>query len=170
MWRLLLLTLCLLLALPVQASIQTNELSDPEKQRRYQDLTRELRCPLCQNENIAESAAPIANDMRRDVHRRLEAGQSDEEIVEALVERFGEFVRYRPVMSSSTVLLWYGPFIAIAIGLLVVLILGLGARRRQQAADKALGDGAEPVQDSAVLNPSEQARLRRLLHDNEHNQ
>jgi len=147
----LLLLLSCLLALPAMADLQTNELSDPELQQRYQKLTRELRCPMCQNENIAESSAPISNDMRREVHRRLEAGQSDEEIVGALVERFGEFVRYRPEMSARTYVLWYGPFVGVGIGILVVLLLGLRARRNRQE------DAASP------LNDAERERVRELL-------
>ncbi|MDX1589058.1 MAG: cytochrome c-type biogenesis protein [Oleiphilaceae bacterium] len=156
MRRILMGCLLMLLALPALSQLQTNELSDPEKQRRYQELTRELRCPLCQNESIAESDAPIANDMRRDVHRRLEAGQSDEEIVQALVARFGEFVRYSPRVTPATWALWFGPFVLVLVGLLVVVLMGLRGRRSQQAP--------------AALDDGERARVQRLLRENDRNQ
>jgi len=127
-----------LLAFPVAAEdLQTNQLEDPELQERYQSLTRELRCPMCQNENIAESGAPISNQMRREVHRRLEQGQTDEEIVAALVERFGDFVRYRPEFSARTWVLWFGPFVAIAVGIGVVIVMAIRARRRRPGTEEA---------------------------------
>lgn len=158
MARFLILSLLLAFTLPVLAELQTNELSDPEKQRRYQELTRELRCPLCQNESIAESGAPIANDMRRDVHRRLQEGQSDEEIVQALVARFGEFVRYSPPVKPATWALWFGPFVLVLVGLLVVLLLGLRARRSPQS------------EEVSPLDEKDRARLQRLLKENDRNQ
>lgn len=143
----------LLLALPVQADVQTNQLEDEELRERYQSLTRELRCPMCQNENIAESAAPIANDMRREVHRRLEKGQSDEEITAALVERFGDFVRYRPEFSPRTYLLWFGPFVAIAVGIAVVIVMAVRARRRR------------PSTENAPLSDDERRRVAKWLRE-----
>ncbi len=144
----------LMLAFPVLASeVQTNQFEDPELQQRYQTLTRELRCPLCQNENIAESGAPIANDMRREVHRRLEQGQTDEEITSALVDRFGDFVRYRPEFSVRTWLLWVGPFVAVAIGILVVIVLAMRARRRQ------------PTTEEAPLSEEERRRVEKWLRE-----
>lgn len=149
----LMMILLLGLAMPLMAEVQTNELDDPELRERYQKLTRELRCPTCQNENVAESGAPVANDIRRHVHQQLEAGRSDEEIVAFMVERFGEFVRYRPEMSPRTYVLWYGPFVAIGLGILVVIILALRARQRRKGTDEQ------------ALSREEQEKVERWLRE-----
>ena len=78
------------------AVIETYEFSDPELEQRYQQLSQELRCPKCQNQNIADSNAPISQDLRKLLYQQLEAGADDEEILEYMVARYGEFVRYRP--------------------------------------------------------------------------
>ncbi len=149
----LILGLLVAFALPVLGEVQTNQLEDPELRERYQKLTRELRCPTCQNENVAESGAPVANDIRRHVHRMLEEGKTDEQIIEFMVERFGEFVRYRPEMSARTYVLWYGPFVAIGVGVLVVIILASRARRRRQGVD------------DAALSKEEQEKVERWLRE-----
>lgn len=79
-----------------QAAIDTYEFSDESDRQRFRELTSELRCPKCQNQNIADSDAPIAMDLRREIFRMLESGQDDEQIVEHLVARYGDFVRYKP--------------------------------------------------------------------------
>lgn len=98
-------------------------------QERFQVLTRELRCPKCQNQNIADSDAPIATDMRDEVHRMINEGASDEEVVGALVERFGEFVRYKPTFDSRTAVLWLLPLIVVTVGIVVVATIVLRSRR-----------------------------------------
>ncbi|HAN29169.1 MAG TPA: cytochrome c-type biogenesis protein CcmH, partial [Haliea salexigens] len=91
-----LLGVMLLLSAYAAAVIETYEFSTPALEARYQLLSEELRCPKCQNQNIADSNAPISQDLRRLLHQQLEAGASDEEILEFMVARYGEFVRYRP--------------------------------------------------------------------------
>ena len=91
------------------AVIETYEFSSPELEQRYQDLSAELRCPKCQNQNIADSNAPIAKDLRKLLYQQLEEGASDEEIRDHMVARYGEFVRYRPSFSGATVILWLAP-------------------------------------------------------------
>jgi cytochrome c-type biogenesis protein CcmH len=104
------------------AVIETYEFSSPDLELRYKALSQELRCPKCQNQNIADSNAPISRDLRAIVHEQLEAGATDEEIVNFLVDRYGEFVRYRPGMDSNTLWLWSAPVILFVMAIAVVLL------------------------------------------------
>jgi len=113
------------------AVIETYEFSSLENESRYHRLSQELRCPKCQNQNIADSNAPIARDLRVVLYEQLEAGASDEEILTFMVERYGEFVRYRPAVNKQTAVLWIFPAAAVAIGLLALVI---HLRRRQRVA------------------------------------
>ena len=88
------------------AVIETYQFSNSSLEQRYKQLSAELRCPKCQNQNIADSNAPIAQDLRKLLYKQLEEGASDEEILEYMVSRYGEFVRYRPRFSGMTILLW----------------------------------------------------------------
>ena len=101
--------------------IETYEFSSPDLELRYKALSQELRCPKCQNQNIADSNAPISRDLRAIVHEQLEAGASDEEIIDFLVDRYGEFVRYRPGMDSNTLWLWSAPIILLVMAVAVVV-------------------------------------------------
>jgi cytochrome c-type biogenesis protein CcmH len=97
---------------------------DPTLQTRYEALTHEFRCLVCQDETIADSNADLAADFRRQIHSMVAAGRSDAEIKSYMVSRYGDFVLYRPPLQSSTVFLWVGPFllllVALAVGWLVV--------------------------------------------------
>lgn len=103
---------------------------DPVLNDRYRALIREIRCPKCLNESIAESDAPVADDLRREVRRLIGEGKSDEEVKSFLSARYGEFVLYRPRMSQTTWALWAGPFIFLLIGGFVFWRI-LAARRNQ---------------------------------------
>jgi cytochrome c-type biogenesis protein CcmH len=103
------------------AVIETYEFSLPDLELRYKALSQELRCPKCQNQNIADSNAPISRDLRAIVHEQLEAGATDEEIIDFLVDRYGEFVRYRPGMDSNTLWLWSAPIILLVMAVAVVV-------------------------------------------------
>lgn len=127
-------TLVLLLLLPfaslhANAVIETYEFSSPELEFRYKALSQELRCPKCQNQNIADSNAPISRDLRAIVHQQLEAGASDEEIILYLVDRYGEFVRYRPGVDANTFWLWSAPLILFLMALAVVWLQIRGDRK-----------------------------------------
>ena len=104
------------------AVIETYELSSPDLEQRYKALSQELRCPKCQNQNIADSNAPISRDLRAIVHEQLEAGASDQEITNFLVDRYGEFVRYRPGVDSNTLWLWSAPVVLFVMAIAVVLL------------------------------------------------
>jgi cytochrome c-type biogenesis protein CcmH len=88
---------------------------DPALAARYDSLNRELRCLVCQNQSIADSNAPLATDLRRQVHDMLLRGSSDAEIVEFMTARYGDYVLYKPPLSPLTVLLWLGPFLLLGL-------------------------------------------------------
>jgi cytochrome c-type biogenesis protein CcmH len=104
------LALLLLLAAPAQAFRDDTRLPDPAQERRAIELSRELRCLVCQNQSIAESNAGLAADLREQVRAQIAAGRTDAEIIEFLTTRYGDFVRYRPAFAGRTLLLWLGPF------------------------------------------------------------
>ncbi|WP_371333223.1 cytochrome c-type biogenesis protein CcmH [Hahella sp. CCB-MM4] len=146
-------TVLLTLWAGTSAAIDVYQFPDEESRERYQDLTWELRCPKCQNQNIADSNAPIAQDLRREVHRMVVEGHSDKEIVDFMVERYGDFVLYRPRMSGRTMILWVGPAVLVILGIIVVLILG----RKNKVS-----------QENDGLSEDERNRLRQLLDEAEH--
>ena len=137
------------------AAIDTFEFADKNQSERFRKLTEELRCPKCQNQNIADSESPIALDMRNEIYQMLQEGKTNPEIETYLVDRFGEFVRYRPPVQKSTLLLWYGPAGLLGLGF---IILGVILFRRKQATTKQV------AQDGIQLNVNEQQQLDSLLH------
>ncbi len=144
--------LVLALMAPVAlAAIDTYEFETEEQRQRFYQLSSELRCPKCQNQNIADSDAPIAMDLRREVYRMLNEGKDNEEIVDFLVARYGEFVRYKPALTPATAILWFGPAAMLLAGFIVLLVM---LRRRQKALREAAGKS---------LSQDEQRRLQSLL-------
>jgi cytochrome c-type biogenesis protein CcmH len=89
---------------------------DPALEARLKAMSQELRCLVCQNSTLADSDAPLAEDLRREIRGQMRAGKSDAEIVDYLVARYGDFVRYRPPVNSNTALLWFGPFLLLLAG------------------------------------------------------
>lgn len=151
------LVLLLLLLAPVPAlAVQPGEvLADPALEARARDISREVRCMVCQNQSIDDSDAPLAHDLRVLVRERLQAGDSNRQVLEFLVQRYGEFVLLRPRLHASTLLLWFtAPLLLIggALGLYVA------ARRRGRSG---LMDAQTPA--GGELTESEQARLAGLL-------
>lgn len=130
------------------AAFEPREFPSAEAEARYKHLVSELRCLVCQNQNLADSNADLAGDMRREVHDMILAGKSDAEIIDFMVARFGDFVLYRPPLKPKTVLLWAAPALLAAGGL---LFLYRQLRRRQATAP------------SADLSDTDRARLRALL-------
>ena len=90
---------------------------------RFQALSKELRCPKCQNQNLSGSNSPIAADLRRELYELLQQGKADIEIVNFMVDRYGEFVLYRPRVSQLTYVLWFGPAILILFGIIIVIVI-----------------------------------------------
>lgn len=129
---------CCLLPLGAAAKEAVPLAEDPAVEQRLNRLAEELRCLVCQNESLAGSRAELANDLRREVRELIKAGKTDREIVDYLVERYGDFVRYRPPVKPSTFLLWFGPFLLLGGGV-AVLVFYLG-RRRAQVKEQPLSE------------------------------
>jgi cytochrome c-type biogenesis protein CcmH len=124
----------------------------PEEEARYRALIAELRCMVCQNQSIAESNAPLAEDLRQQVRVQIDAGKSDAEIIEFLTGRYGDFVRYRPAFKGQTLLLWLGPFALLALAGLVAArfvrrsraVRAAPAADARQLADVLDGEDRQP--------------------------
>ena len=140
--------LCVSVVNPVFAKEAAPLAQDEAVEKRLVDISSELRCLVCQNESLSASNAELAHDLRREIRSQIAAGKSDGEIREFMVSRYGDFVLYRPPLKGTTLLLWFGPALFFAVGL-VALIRYL---RRRNAAIK-----------DAPLSANEQAEVDRLL-------
>jgi cytochrome c-type biogenesis protein CcmH len=127
--RLLVLLALMGLALPGNAIDPSDNLDDPAKDALYKKITKEVRCLVCQNQTIADSTAPLAADLRREIRRKIEAGQNEEEIKDFLVERYSDFILYKPRFRSWNLILWIGPGVLVLIGFIA---LALNLKRRSQ--------------------------------------
>jgi len=146
-------TACLLAALalpPAYAVLPDEVMSDPAKEARARDLSRELRCMVCQNQSIDDSEAPLARDLRLLVRERIAAGDSDAQVIDFLVARYGEFVLLKPRFERQTLPLWLVPPLLLIGG---GLALWLYARRRNTG---------QPEAPFVPLTPDEEARLAAL--------
>ena len=127
------LALALLAAASGAVVFEPREFADEGQRRAYLNLVAELRCLVCQNQNLAESNAELAQDLRAEVYRMLREGNSEGDVIEFMVARYGDFVLYRPPMRPATLLLWFGPFV-LAFGSVAGLLLHLRARARRSQA------------------------------------
>jgi cytochrome c-type biogenesis protein CcmH len=153
-WLNLLLVLLALAAPSTAWAVQPDEvLSDGALEARARALSKELRCMVCQNQSIDDSDAPLARDLRVLVRERLQAGDSDRQVIDFLVARYGEFVLLRPRLSPHTALLWLGPAAVLLIG---ACGLWWAVRRRQ-------ADATARAAEAAKLSPEEEARLSELM-------
>src|SRR5690606_39277647 len=143
--------MAMLFSTSAYAATDAYEFKNEAERERYRTLVEELRCPKCQNQNIADSNAPIAMDLRREIFRMLEEGQSNEQIVDYLVDRYGDFVRYKPPVNLKTLALWYGPIAMLVVGFGVLALILM--RRRHS--------GGREVQNT--LSEAERERLATLL-------
>jgi cytochrome c-type biogenesis protein CcmH len=110
------LLLCLLSATPAGAIDSEAPIADPERRAVYDSLVHEVRCLVCQNQTIGDSTAPLAADLRREIRRKVVDGDSEDEIKTFLLERYGDFVLYRPRFQWNTALLWAAPLLLLSIG------------------------------------------------------
>ena len=124
--------------------------ADPVLEQRVTAVALELRCLVCQNQTIADSHAPLAIDLKTQIREKLAAGASEESIKAYMVERYGDFVLYRPPVKATTLLLWFGPFTLLA-GAFLFLFIYLGRRRRSQQAEKPL-DADERARAMQILD------------------
>ena len=135
--------LLLLIAAPfAQAQLQVDQeplvFESPAQQERFNALVEELRCLVCQNQNLADSDAPLAHDLRRDIHDMMQAGQSDAQIKQFLIERYGDFVLYRPPVQGNTLILWFAPALLLLGGAATVIY---SVRRRKRLLSERPGSG-----------------------------
>jgi len=135
------------------AAIDTYEFANDAERERFRELTKELRCPKCQNQDIADSNAPIAADLRREIFRMLGEGKDNQQIIGFMVDRYGDFVRYKPALTGKTALLWFGPAGLLLGGLVVIAVI---VRRRR----------AQRSETPDVLSAEERERLDHLLDKN----
>lgn len=124
----------LLLASASALAIDPMDFKSPDEEKRFQKLSAELRCLVCQNQNLADSDALLAKDLRLEVFEMIRAGKTDDEIKQFLVDRYGEFVLYRPQVKPGTWLLWFGPGVLLLLGA-VVLVRVVRGRGAQLPAD-----------------------------------
>ncbi|HYJ87157.1 MAG TPA: cytochrome c-type biogenesis protein [Pyrinomonadaceae bacterium] len=134
---------------PARAEQARPVADDPVLEERVLNLSRELRCLVCQNETLADSRAELAVDLRNQVREQMKAGKSDEEIIAFLTARYGDFVLYRPRVRPVTYVLWFGPFIILLAGL--VLLFKYVKRRRDVIVDTPLS-AEERSQAKAILD------------------
>ena len=152
--RAFLIVLALCAAFLAQAKVAPNTSADPALEARMMVIAEELRCLVCQNETIAASHADLAVDLKNQIRLKLTQGQSQKQILDFMVERYGDFVLYRPPLKTTTVLLWVGPFTLLG---MAVLMLVVNVRRRRRS-----------VQPTA-LSDEDIARARALLANSQQN-
>ena len=131
------------------AQVDTFAFDTPEQQQRFRTLSDELRCPMCQNTSLSGSTGGVAEDLRREVHRMIMEGMSDEQIEQFMFERYGDFIFYKPRLKPETLLLWFGPLLFFLIGAFVLV----GIWRKAKRVDE------EPL----ILNAESQGRIDALI-------
>ena len=151
MLRYLFIVLLICSSFNAQAKVAANTSADPALEARMMVIAEELRCLVCQNETIAASHADLAVDLKTQIRIKLTQGQSQKQILDFMVERYGDFVLYRPPLKTTTVLLWLGPFTLLAIALLM-LVLNV-RRRRRSVQPAALSDADIAKARELLANP-----------------
>jgi cytochrome c-type biogenesis protein CcmH len=121
------------------ATLESFKFADDAAEQHFKDLIAELRCLVCQNQSLADSDAELAHDLRAEVYEMVQEGKSDEEIIEFLVSRYGDFVLYKPPMKPSTYLLWFGPF-ALMILAGVLLLRAVQRQKRNASVEISTAD------------------------------
>ena len=134
---------------PVRAQV-AQPIEDPAIEARMKDLTKQLRCLVCQNETLADSQAQLAEDLRREIREQIKAGKSDQEILAYATQRYGDFILYNPPVKATTWLLWFGPFLLLVAG--SVLLFRFLKQRRAMIEVKP-------------LTPEERRRAEKLLRE-----
>lgn len=129
---------------PAQAAIEAYQFDSPQMEADYNKLVAELRCLVCQNQNLAESDADLAQDLRRETYEMLQQGKTPQQVSEFMVARYGDFVLYRPQFKSSTYLLWLGPFLLLVVVLVIVV-------RRLRFSAKPVEVDADALADAKQL-------------------
>ena len=139
----------LILSLPVNAATEVLEFDSAQQEQQYHELIDELRCLVCQNQNLADSNAALAQDLRERTYRMVRSGDSSNEIIDYMVARYGEFIMYRPPLRTSTYLLWFGPLVFLLLAVLTVVLYWRRTRRNT----------------GAKLDAASRQKVRQLLDD-----
>lgn len=139
------------LSLQSYAAIESHNFATDLERQRYQSFIEEMRCPKCQNQNLAGSDSPISQDLRREIYDMIKDGKSDKEVVDYMVDRYGDFILYKPRVTPATYLLWAAPVVLLITGIVVILLM---LRQRRRSALQ---------RTSSTLTDTEQARLNALL-------
>lgn len=134
----------------LNAAVEIKQFSNTEQEQRYKHIIDELRCLVCQNQNISGSNAGLAQDLRKQVYKMIMAGEDDAAIFDFMVTRYGDFVLYRPPFKATTLFLWLGPFIILALGLFVLVRF---IRQHEKIVTKE-------------LNSADKEKLKKLLNEN----
>lgn len=143
------------------AVVETYQFETPTQQALYQRLVEELRCPKCQNQNLEDSNSPIAKDLRRELYRMVSEGKSEEEIKTFMVQRYGEYVLYRPRLSARTLVLWFAPAGLLAVGLIVVGIIVIRNHRREVGQSDIENDSLSSHEQQCLQGLLEQNKVER---------
>ena len=133
----------------IYAQVDTFEFDNDKQQGRFRQLSNELRCPMCQNTNLSGSTGGVAEDLRREIHRMILEGMSNEEIEQFMFERYGDFIFYRPRLRAETILLWFGPLLFLILG----GFIAYGIFRRANSVDRVTVD----------LDEEQEAKLNELV-------
>lgn len=148
-------------------TIDTYDFDTAEQRLRFQEFTQTMRCPKCQNQNLADSDAPIAKDLRGVLYELVQSDKSDDEVIDFMVSRYGEFVLYEPRLKGATWMLWFGPFLLLSIGfgVIVLLVRSRSSRDTVSGSSEAVleaSSSASTLNDS--LSEQEQSKLQVLLY------
>ena len=153
-----------------QAHIDVFDFETPQQEQRYRQLSNDFRCPMCQNANLSSSPGGVASDLRREIYRMIMEGQTDVQIEEFMLARYGDFILYRPRLTMQTLLLWFGPLLFLLAGVWVaVSIIRSSAVKKSITRTEA---GSSINQDThtvveVVISADERRRLNRLLADHD---
>ena len=128
-----------------RANVDIQEFSNEAMRAQYQHLVRELRCPKCQNQNLSDSNSTIAIDLRREVARLVNEGNTDEQIKQYMGNRYGDFVLYMPPVQDNTLMLWWSPVIMLVLGGMIFIVIVLGRRKQ---AGSIVEESSDDIADS----------------------
>lgn len=162
------------LASPVSstfAQVDVYDFETVEQEQRFRQLSNEFRCPMCQNANLSSSPGGVAADLRREIYRMIIEGQTDTQIEEFMLSRYGDFVLYRPRLTAQTLLLWFGPFLFLLAGAWIGWNVIRNSANKKPSTGQASGSGAVANNTHAVadvvISAEERNRLNRLLAEND---
>jgi len=142
-----------------------NAVENESRAELFKQLAEELRCPKCQNQNLVDSNAMIAQDLRRELYSQVKEGKGEQDIIDFMVDRYGEFVLYKPAMNEKTIVLWYGPIALLILAIVVFLVVVLTRRAKSKAELSSQTVSQEDAPES--ISAEEQARIDALLNADE---